>query len=187
MNWFLRARHWQIFLLIFLIPVVIVSAGLIMVNQQLPTGIIFYAMPVGIALSQVSFYGWMWAVGSKLMPANGARVRLFRLFVFIPIVLIGLILVFWLSGATMFSLGSYSVVSVLYGSLLIILPLQMATVFTILYCFMFVARVIKEAESGRGAAFEDYFREFVLVALLPLGIWFLQPRINRLYQANRPG
>ena len=185
MDWFLRARHWQIFLLIFLVPVAIVLAGLIMVSHQLSTGILFYAIPVAIALSQVSYYGWMWAVGSKLMPANGARVRLFRLFVFIPIVLIVLILVFWLSGATMFSLGSYSVVSVLYGSLLVVLPLQMANVLTMLYCFMFVARVIKEAGSGRGAAFEDYFREFVLVALLPLGIWFLQPRVNKLYKANR--
>ena len=187
MDWFLRARHWQIFLLIFLIPVVIVSFGFFMINLLLYTGILFYAIPVAIALSQISVYSWMWAVGSKLRPSDGSNKGkvLFRLFVFFPIVLISLILVFWLSGATMFTLGSYSVVSFLYSSLLIIFPLQIVTVGTMFYCFMFVARVVKMAETGHEVAFENYFREFVLVALLPLGIWFVQPRINELCKAKR--
>jgi len=43
----------------------------------------------------------------------------------------------------------------------------------------FPARTLKSIEKGRKASFGEYILDFFLIVLLPLGIWVLQPRINK--------
>jgi hypothetical protein len=95
-------------------------------------------------------------------------------------VILGMILIFWLSGATFFSLGSFSMADVLYASLIVILPIQFLIVISMFYCYVFIAKTIKMAEEGRDLKFDEYFAEFIFVAILFIGIWVLQPRINKL-------
>ncbi|MBT1687152.1 hypothetical protein [Dawidia soli] len=40
-------------------------------------------------------------------------------------------------------------------------------------------KVLKTIELDEEARFERYVLDIFLVALLPIGIWFLQPRVNR--------
>ena len=46
----------------------------------------------------------------------------------------------------------------------------------------FVSKSLVLAETGRPALFYDYAGPFFLVWFFPIGVWIVQPRINRLYE-----
>ncbi|MBS2101223.1 hypothetical protein [Carboxylicivirga linearis] len=52
--------------------------------------------------------------------------------------------------------------------------------YAFLHYISFTAKIIKTIELGRVAKLNDYIGEFFLLVFLPIGIWFLQPRINRI-------
>jgi len=49
----------------------------------------------------------------------------------------------------------------------------------------FVARNLSQLEIGRRAAFSDYAGYFPFLWFYPIGIWIIQPKINRFYEASR--
>ena len=71
-----------------------------------------------------------------------------------------------------------------YGGIIIavIIPLHFFSMFCILYCFYFTAKTIKTAELERKVGFGDFVGEFLLLWFYPIGIWFLQPRVNKLIE-----
>lgn len=46
--------------------------------------------------------------------------------------------------------------------------------------FAFPAKTIRSIELNQEARFGDYIGDFFLIFFLPIGIWFIQPRINRI-------
>ncbi len=54
-----------------------------------------------------------------------------------------------------------------------------------LYIIAFTAKVIVSAERQAKAKFTDYIAEFFLIWLIPIGIWFLQPRINKIVDMKK--
>lgn len=188
MEWFLRARHWHIFLLVFLIPFMMIMAGVFLLKVYFNPALLFFLFPLSIAIGQIVLYLWMWNVvkmlTGKLLSYNIGGLFYFRLAIIIPLAITGLMLLFWIYGATLFSLGSYSMAGILYTSLFFILPLKLLVIISTFYCFLFVAKTLKTIEIQRLASFEDFFTEFILIALLPIGIWYLQPRINNLVNKN---
>lgn len=54
--------------------------------------------------------------------------------------------------------------------------------YALLYCMSFPARILKSIEKGKRADFGEYISDFFLVVFLPIGIWFLQPRVNKVTQ-----
>jgi len=53
--------------------------------------------------------------------------------------------------------------------------------FCLFYDLYFVPKSLVTVESGKQATFYDYAGPFFLKWFFPIGIWFIQPRINRLY------
>jgi len=47
----------------------------------------------------------------------------------------------------------------------------------------FSAKTIKLAELQRSVTFSDFAGEFFLIWFFPIGIWFVQPKVNLLAQA----
>jgi hypothetical protein len=41
-------------------------------------------------------------------------------------------------------------------------------------------------ELQKNASFSEFLTEFVLFWLLPIGIWFIQPRINAIFENRQP-
>jgi hypothetical protein len=64
----------------------------------------------------------------------------------------------------------------------VILPLHLFSMFCIFYCLYFNAKALKAVEWRRPVTFGDYAGEFFLLWFFPLGIWFIQPRINQLFR-----
>ena len=49
----------------------------------------------------------------------------------------------------------------------------------------FVAKTFKTAELQRKVSFSDFAGDFFLVWFLPIGIWIIQPKINRMVVGNQ--
>ncbi|WP_299702123.1 hypothetical protein [uncultured Pontibacter sp.] len=52
--------------------------------------------------------------------------------------------------------------------------------FAILHLFAFPAKMLKSLELGRKAQFGDYAGDFFLMFFWPIGIWVIQPRVNKI-------
>ena len=62
-----------------------------------------------------------------------------------------------------------------------IIPLHLFSMFCIFYCLYFVAKTYKTAELQREVSFGDFVGEFFLFWFYPIGVWFLQPKINEMH------
>jgi hypothetical protein len=71
------------------------------------------------------------------------------------------------------------------GFLGLILPLHLFATVCMFYLFYFVAKSLVMAETSKPAAFYDYAGPFFLLWFFPIGIWILQPRVNRLYSDRK--
>lgn len=59
-------------------------------------------------------------------------------------------------------------------------PLLFAYETSFLFISMLVAISLVSAEKKDAAAFREYFSTFLLFLFVPIGVWFIQPRIQRL-------
>ena len=71
--------------------------------------------------------------------------------------------------------------------ILVVFPLHLLAMACMVYLLYFVAKNLVLAERSRAGSFFEYVWVCILLWWFPIGIWFLQPRINRLYaQAPSP-
>ena len=175
---FLRAKHWQIFLLFIGVNFVWIVATLSFVatSGRLQQGFVKSQTLLGVltALSLFWFLAWFWSMGSFLTSIAPPELRpntgLFRFGVIYP-ALYGLAILPFFP-------------SILPGWFVIILPLHFLAMFCIFYDLNFVAKNLVLVETGRVPPFYDYAGPFFLLWFFPVGVWFTQPRINRLYEQN---
>jgi len=67
------------------------------------------------------------------------------------------------------------------GNIMPIIPVHLFSVFCIFYCLYFTAKALKAVELQRPVTFGHFADEFFLLWCYPIGIWFIQPRINKLF------
>lgn len=67
---------------------------------------------------------------------------------------------------------------------ILILPFHLLATYCVFFNLNFVSKSLVLAEAGRAVSFNDYAGPFFLLWFFPLGIWFIQSRINRLYAAT---
>ncbi len=73
--------------------------------------------------------------------------------------------------------------STLFAALFI--PLLFLAIFCVLYVMYFVSKSLALAEAHKPVSIYDYAGAFFLVWFFLVGVWIIQPRINRLFAANR--
>ncbi|SDD20433.1 hypothetical protein [Williamwhitmania taraxaci] len=56
--------------------------------------------------------------------------------------------------------------------------------FGIFYTFYNVPKSLKSLEIGRKAKLSEWIIDAILLFAFPIGIWFIQPRLNRIYLVN---
>jgi hypothetical protein len=189
MSWFLKAKHWQIFLLIFVIPFIIEIVGFILMALTREPVVLFICVFLMMAIILGTQFGWFYNVGTalaeKLGPNSGLNLRRFKNFVLVPAIYIGVLLLVIVFVAIMLTdHGRPSPYMALL--LLLIIPLHLFSIFCIFYSIWFVAKSLKMVERWNHVEFGDYVGEFFLTWFLFVGIWFLQPRINRLFDPTLP-
>lgn len=192
-NKFLNAKHWQIFLLGFGIPMFFqflfmysVIAGM---NDQgeLDPDVFFSFMsflPVIIVLSMGILFGWFWSISIGLQDKVPENVKMkvgnFKVFFFIPLIYISLISLLIFSMMSMIAGMIASTVSLVGIGLIFFL--HMFSMCCIFYVMYFAAKTFKTVELQREVSFSDFVGEFFLLWFFPIGIWFLQPKINKMME-----
>lgn len=193
---FLKAKHWQLFLLTFGIPMVFqfVMMGLMFANigsgnNPDPSFMFNYMkfFPVMMILFMGVIFGWFWSVVTglqkKIPDEFQMKLRRFKIFFFIPLVYILFFSLFIGGTISGFAEGTNSPSPRLIGgSIAIIFPLHLFSMFCIFHSLYFVAKTFKTAELKRKVSFSDFAGEFFLIWFYPIGIWIVQPKINKMIE-----
>lgn len=185
MDKLLRLKHWQLFLLLIGIPVIleIIFVGTIVTSQKM-TGMIFI-FPIIMILFMGTYFGWFYALGTnlhkRLPPTVEMNLPRFKIFLLIPIVYMLFIFIFMIG---ILSSAPQQGESLRIGMVGLIIPVHLFSMFCIFYCLYFNAKALKSVEWQRAVTFSDFVGEFFLIWFFPIGIWIIQPRINQLFEEN---
>lgn len=177
-RFFLRAKHWQIFLLLFLLPTVVEFGSIDFVKTNLrswndpDTATLLFLGAMLLYL--LCFLAWFWSMGSLFAANVDSKLKLrpvfFRFALLYPLLYTPVF--FWF------------VLTPGLGSAAIIIP-HLFCMFCVFYCLYFVSKNLVMAETGKPASFYNYAGPFFLLWFFPIGIWIVQPRVNRLYEMRR--
>lgn len=164
---FLRAKAWQIFVLMVIVPF---AVGFLSINSDIKFSVSLMFVCI------LGFLGWNWAIGSFLnstvRPPAKLKTGFFHFAVIYPIVYI----------PVFFFLALHPVVI----SAALLIPLHLFGMFCMFYLLYFASRSLVSAEKKKVVkSFGDYAGEFMLLWMYPIGIWIVQPRVNRLYEKVR--
>lgn len=178
---FLRTKHWEIFLATFApLSLVFLAPFLFAVPSVFSSLTDFLELGplMGIwALGLVSAYGWIWSLGVFLNSvADPSRRKGTRLLAFACVypILYGV------------AFGP-SLIGNAYVSPAVDIPTNLIAGVCMFYDLYFVSRRLVFACSREPASFLDYAGRFLLLLYFPVGVWFIQPRVNRLYAISLAG
>jgi len=162
MAFVLKLKHWQVFAIIF--------AGLLMSNFQIEN-----QKEVSIIISIIGTllcFIWPLLIGHGLYQLLPERIYFnYNFFIINSFI--------WLAAYV-------AIMAISGGQGMTFHGLAALPGFYFFYAFVyyvaFPVRVLKSIENGRKATLQEYIGDFFLVIFLPFGIWFLQPRINKVAQ-----
>lgn len=190
----LNAKHWQLFIIVVGLPIVVHSIFMATIFSQISTHNppdpikLFSIMPwmfVFYLISMLVLFGWFYAIVVRLdalIPAPlKINMRRFKIFFFIPLIYFALIfsvVIFVMTNIAMLRppLNIGPIVALIF----LIIPLHLFSIFCIGHTFYCVGKSIKLAELQRAVKFEDFVGEFFLAWFYLVGFWILQPRLNKL-------
>lgn len=161
-NFFLKSKAWQLFLLYLGLFVL----GGIFWSINLPKYLRQVIIPT---ISIVGVY-WAYNLGinlhRKLQNKNNLKINL---------LIISLVTAYLLIAFPQYIAENYRSTMLLFGNGLYF------------YCVYFLSKTLVTVESGKDANFYEYGGTFFLVYMMPLGIFWLQPRINKIFLNNDGG
>lgn len=161
----LRAKHWQIFILLI--------AGLVASNFKIENNTLTTLILTIIGM--MLYFAYPLLIGHFLQNYLPRKVELnHNLFLINSFI--------WLT--------TYFLIMILSdGQGMAFNGLAAIPMFYVFYAFLhflaFPAKTLKSIELNKKAGFGDYIGDFFLIVFLPIGIWFLQPRINRIVEMQK--
>ncbi|MEM8485967.1 MAG: hypothetical protein AAF564_10485 [Bacteroidota bacterium] len=160
-----KAQHWHIFVLL---------TGLFLLPRYTWVGSGHPVVAAGMsALFFVAFLMWLWVIlktSHKMLPPENTPPlpQLMKLFLFV---------------------GGWGVVSTLMISATdsvtgLMRLLNIASFSCIVYLLVIVAKSYVRTQSDSSITFMDYAGIAVLLWIFPLGVWLIQPAVNKMYSAT---
>ncbi len=180
----LTIKHWQLFGLLMGLPMLFqfITIGS-MFSSNDPTAM-FSFFPIMMILFVGLFFGWFYALGTNLhkkLPETATmNLMKFKIFLFIPVVYMLLLSVFMFGMFSNISTGGQLNPAIFA----LIVPLHLFSMFCIFYCLYFNAKALKTVEWQKPVTFSDFAGEFFLIWFFPIGVWIIQPRINKLFDST---
>jgi hypothetical protein len=194
----LKAKHWHLILLFYSVPlvyqIVLLSStisstiennkpDLEAILSHLKLSPLIMMLPIWLLMY------WFWSVGVGLNNklSEGLKLQTTKFKVFLIIIVLYFVTMLICIGIFINSLGSdmnfYTYIGnrTRFAILALFFLLNIFIIFCLFFSFYFVAKTLKTVELQKKVNFSDYVGEFLLIwVLFPIGIWFIQPRINKL-------
>jgi hypothetical protein len=200
MIYFLKAKNWQLFLLMVGIPLLLeiyfFKALTVFFLGQNNT-IQLWPLPLGVFITWVIWATWVWSVGHflyKKLPDNiELNLNSFKMALILPTIFLIVFFCFLLNGINYEQYigqngrGESIGFSAAKFYFQIILGFNLLSVFQILYALYFCGKAYKSIEMKKEAHLGDYFAEIILFCFYFVGVWFLQPKINAFYEGYTEG
>jgi hypothetical protein len=168
MDFFLKLKHWQLFVLMFFVPNIIMSvAG----SSLLTVRILCAVVVIGF------YFGWLYSLGTALHKKLPNRAEVNQLYFKISFLILSLLsfgLVIW----------ELSAGSLMHDHMIILLLLLVFGYIWAFYIFYFVARSLKTVELQRPVTYYEYIDIFFLLWFYPIGVWFIQPKVNAIFEKS---
>ncbi|HAD80168.1 hypothetical protein ACTS9T_08795 [Empedobacter falsenii] len=184
MSKFLTLKHWQVFALLIGVPFIlqIVTFSLIIVTKDPKT--LTYTFPITTIIYLVLFLSWFYSLGTNLNKKLSKTVKMnlskFKIFLIIPIVYIFILSIYQAGIFTKSSINEQPNPIVFA----FIIPTHLFSMFCIFYSLYFIAKELKSVELQKPVTFSDFAGEFFLLWFFPIGIWIIQPRINKIFESK---
>jgi len=192
-----KTKHWVLFTLMFGLPILLQFViGLVLMLSMSAEGqpsvlgfLSFFSLfPLIMFLYIGVFFCWIWSISVGLQKyikaENRLKTNLFKVFFFIPLIYILFFVLTFSTGFFPGFLDGEQFVSNVGFILAIMVPLHLFSMFCMFFLIYFSARTLRTAELDRTAGVNDYIGEFFLFWFFPIGIWFIQPRINNIVNEN---
>ena len=189
MNWFLKAKHWQLFLIIFGLPIICRIAVFVIYIFSFEDEV--FILKTFLVLSSIVnfvsillFFAWLWSVGvilqKQIAPALKLNLRYFKIALLIPF-MISMCAAIWFQ----ITFGANSFNPDFMGFAFFALLVYVIVLFTVLlipmaYGIFFVAKTIKTLELKKEVKRSDFISEIIFIVFFPIGVWFIQPLINHI-------
>ena len=161
MQFFVSASAWKMFSLCIL-PL-IAGIGVFHVTESITAFRIIMLLLIFVELF------WIYSVCKFITQKYSNHITM-------PLTNLHLSLIYLLINSILFSLD------IIPGEILYIFGL--IGIVTNIYSVYFTARILVMAERERKVTFSDYMGTFILVYIFIFGVWWLQPRVNRLHHIN---
>lgn len=195
-NYILNLKHWQTFLILYSIPIALAIFSFVLLFFPLRTDeeieeFIQLALNVSILsiFSPLIQMSWNWVMTMACLDKLPKEVKLkslgYNICFFLLFIALGLMAAFLIIGRQINDTGLEFLEALLEIEVfLALIPLQFISILSSIYMFSFQAKVLKSAEIQREALFSSYINEFFFFLFFPIGIWFIQPRLNKLVHLN---
>jgi hypothetical protein len=172
-------KHWQLFLL--LIAPSIIGDGFV-TGASINFTLADIGFLITTLLTMAVFLGWFYAMGTNLHRKLPDTVKMnltrFKIFLLIPSIYILLLSIFL---RPYFQTTDDSAND---GAMALLVPVHLFAMFCIFYCMYFNAKALKAVEWQRNVTFSDFAGEFFLIWFFPIGIWIIQPRLNKIAEES---
>ena len=167
---FLKAKHWHIFVVLVAIPYAI---GFMTIGAKQK---VFY---LGVPLAMTFVFGvtllaWYRSVASfslsRFKPQYQMNQRFFKVAMLSPLLWVPI--AYWLTH----DMGEWANA--------VMIPLHLVAMGCMFYILNFVSKSLVMAETGNPTSPPDYLGTLLMFWMFPIGVWFVQPRVNRLYDRS---
>lgn len=180
MEKFVRLKHYAIFLLVIVLPIalmILMSTGLVSLK-------VYGAMrlePILLNLFICCSFIWLYSLGiqlhQKLSRNINLNLQLFKFFFIIPVVCF---FILTLLVSKIISIDRLNQKTWPLGPIIFLIVFIFSLFCTFYSCY-FIARCLKSNEKKHPAKFSEWIGYFFLILILPIGIWILQPKINKVF------
>ena len=170
MQIFLILKHWQLFGLLIILQIVSMVA---IISEQATMMFVAFLLFCGILL------GWFYTLGVNLNKRLPDQVKMNLTKFKWCIVIVVAYMIFYGAFVSYFWLNTDRA-----GNFACILPFHFLSMLCMLYCLYFVAKSLKIVELKRPDTQGSYIKELFLFCLFPIGIWIIQPRINKIFESS---
>lgn len=181
---FLRLKHWQLFSLI--IFMMIIAFAFFMIGSEMKRPAFLYiGLPISIFLSASFFYGWLYSFTNFFHKQMYNETRKISLKFKASILFQVFFLAFFVFNniANNFYIEPEKIkLSPLF--IYTLFPMFFLSIISFFYSIWYAAKILKSMELKRNTSFGDFAIEFILIWFFYVGIWLLQPKINKLFYSR---
>ena len=200
MKFVLHLKHWQLFLVTFGIPMALYICLFIAMfftmmtnglggDPDFPVALIVFGIFIGLAwfTGVLTLMIWFFQVATGLYakrPAGSSlKIKRFYFAYFFPMIYLAIFIICMLGFTAYASTHANEMKdpASFMWIFLVVFPLHLFAMACGMYVLYFVAKALKSYEQQRNPELGDFVGDFVLTWFFMIGVWFIQPRINKIF------